>query len=65
MSAFDQHLSYKYFLKIAFVRKISPKLSDGFGCYRHELVKDINLEADRGFFISLYPGVYGCHWFQE
>ena len=28
-------------LKIAFVREISSKLSGGFGCYRHEWVKDV------------------------
>ena len=35
----DEQFSSKYFLNIAFVREISPKLSGGFGCYRHEWVK--------------------------
>ena len=32
----DLQFSFKYFLNIAFVREISPKLSDGFGRCRHE-----------------------------
>ena len=35
----DGQFSFKYFLHIAFVREISPKLSVGFGHYRHERVK--------------------------
>ena len=31
--------SFNIYLKIAFVREISPKLSGSFGCFRHELVK--------------------------
>ena len=33
-----QHIPFKCFLKIAFVREISPQLPDGFGRYRHEWV---------------------------
>ena len=36
----DEQLSLKCFLNIAFGLKISPKLSDGFGCYKHEWVKN-------------------------
>ena len=32
----DEHFTVKYFLNIAFVRQITPKLSEGFGCYGHE-----------------------------
>ena len=32
----DEHFSFKYFPNIAFTRKIPPKLSGSFGCYRHE-----------------------------
>ena len=35
----DEYSSFKHFLYIAFVREISPKLSGGFGCYRHDWVK--------------------------
>ena len=31
--------SFKYFLYIAFVREISPRLSEDFGRYRHKWVK--------------------------
>ena len=41
---FDQHFSCKYFPKIAFVQKISPKKSGSFGRYRHEWVK-VHLEV--------------------
>ena len=34
----------KYFLNNAFVREISPKLSDSFGIYRHEYVNLCMLE---------------------
>ena len=37
----DEQLSLKYFLNIAFVREISAKPSDRFGCYRHEWVIEI------------------------
>ena len=39
MKSSDETLSLTYFLDIAFVREISPKLSGGFGCYRNERVK--------------------------
>ena len=39
--------SFNYFLYIAFVREISPKLSRGFGCYRHEWIN---------------PYAAGAHW---
>ena len=32
-SSSDKQFSFKYFLYIAFVREISSKLSDRFGCY--------------------------------
>ena len=37
--AFNQHFSFKYFLKIVFVKEISLKSSGSFGHYRHEWVK--------------------------
>ena len=42
MLELDQHFSYKYFLKIALVREISPNFSGGFGPYRHEWVKKLS-----------------------
>ena len=36
----DELVSFKYFLNIAFVREIPPKLSGGFGYYGHEWVKN-------------------------
>ena len=36
---FEEHLSFKFFLTIAFVREISAKESGGFGCDRRERVK--------------------------
>ena len=45
----DEQFSFKYFLNIAFVREISPKLSGGFSCYGHKLVNisatDMTLKA--------------------
>ena len=38
-----EHFSFKYFPSYVFVRKISPKVSGGFGCFRREWVKDIEL----------------------
>ena len=32
----NKQFSFKYFLNITSVREIPPKLSGGFGCYRHE-----------------------------
>ena len=32
----NQHFSFKYFLKIALFREISPKYSCGLSCYSHE-----------------------------
>ena len=40
---YDQHFSFKYFLKIPFVREISSKSSDVFWRYRHECVKMLSV----------------------
>ena len=46
----NNSLDSKYFLNIAFVKEISPKLSGGFGCYRHEwvnlLTSGVHAESD-------------------
>ena len=47
----DEQFSFKYFLNIAFVREVSPKLSGDFGCYVNEWVKLViygTRTSDRG-----------------
>ena len=43
--SFYEQLSIKYFLNIAFLRGISPKLSSSFDCYKGEWVNPFTLRA--------------------
>ena len=41
----DQHFFFRYLLKVAFVREISPNESSGFGRYRPEWVKEFDTDT--------------------
>ena len=55
----DEQFSFKCFLNIAFVRKISPKLSGSFGCYRHKWVKtDLAIEIEAILYFQSAPPTF-------
>ena len=48
--SFDEQFSLKYFPNIALVREISPKLSDGYDCYRQKWV--YHMDPSFGAFVD-------------